>query len=433
VFKPTVDAASDAASVLFNLPEYRVLAVTRDERGGREVFIETLVSEAGCPSCGVVTARVHQRTMQRVRDVPFDGQVTVWWVKKRWRCGESLCGKATFTEHTDQVPPYARLTTRLKERIVTALSGEVRCVDAVAAELGVSWPTAMRQLTRAAAANAERAAARPALVYSLGIDEHRFRTVRWYRDEHDTWRRVEPWMTTFTNLATGQVIGVVDGRDSAAVKTWLKTRPRWWRHRVRVVAIDPSAAFRSAVRSWLPKASVSVDHFHLIQLANAMVTNVRRRVSWDRHDRRGRGSDLTWANRLLLMRGYDSLSARGRTKLKTVLAQDDPTREIGAAWGVKEQLRRVLACTTVADAQRERATFNRYVTLAAMPETSRLKKTIDTWWPAIATFIRTRATNAKTEAANVTVKNIKRTGRGYRSHENYRCRIMLYNAARTAA
>jgi hypothetical protein len=24
--------------------------------------------------------------------------VTVWWVKKRWRCGESLCGKATFTE-----------------------------------------------------------------------------------------------------------------------------------------------------------------------------------------------------------------------------------------------------------------------------------------------------------------------------------------------
>ena len=123
--------------------------------------------------------------MQRVRDVPFDGLVTVWWLKKRWRCGESLCGRATFTEHTEQVPPYARLTTRLKERIVAALSGEVRCVDAVAAELGVSWPTAMRQLTRAAAAHAERAAARPALVYSLGIDEHRFRTVRWYKDEHE--------------------------------------------------------------------------------------------------------------------------------------------------------------------------------------------------------------------------------------------------------
>ena len=67
------------------------------------------------------------------------------------------------------------------------------------------------------------------------------------------------------------------------------------------------------------------------------------------------------------------------------------------------------------------------------PETPRLKKTIDAWWPAIATFVRTRATNSNTEAANVTVKNIKRTGRGYRSHANYRCRIMLYNAARMAA
>jgi hypothetical protein len=48
-------------------------------------------------------------------------------------------------------------------------------------------------------------------------------------------------------------------------------------------------------------------------------------------------------------------------------------------------------------------------------------------------FILTRATNAKTEAANVTIKNIKRTGRGYRSPANYRCRIMAYNAARSAA
>ncbi len=100
---------------------------------------------------------------------------------------------------------------------------------------------------------------------------------------------------------------------------------------------------------------------------------------------------------------------------------------------MKEQLRRLLTCPTVETAQRERATLNRYVALAAMPETTRLKKTIDTWWPAIATFIRTRATNAKTEAANVTIKNIKRTARGYRSHDNYKCRIMLYTATRTAA
>ena len=39
--------------------------------------------------------------------------------------------------------------------------------------------------------------------------------------------------------------------------------------------------------------------------------------------------------------------------------------------------------------------------------------------PPRETFIDTRITNAKTEAANLTIKNIKRAGRGYRSTTNY--------------
>jgi transposase len=88
--------------------------------------------------------------------------------------------------------------------------------DAVAGEYGVSWQTLMRQLATAAATHTARDAARPRLVSWLGIDEHRFRTVRWYRDDAGAWQRIEPWMTTFVDLASGQVVGVVDGRDSAA-------------------------------------------------------------------------------------------------------------------------------------------------------------------------------------------------------------------------
>ena len=38
-----------------------------------------------------------------------------------------------------------------------------------------------------------------------------------------------------------------------------------------------------------------------------------------------------------------------------------------------------------------------------------------------------------TEAANTGIKQIKRTGRGYRNAGNYRARILLASAARTAA
>ncbi|MDN6400573.1 MAG: transposase [Brachybacterium sp.] len=45
----------------------------------------------------------------------------------------------------------------------------------------------------------------------------------------------------------------------------------------------------------------------------------------------------------------------------------------------------------------------------------------------------TGATTAKVEAANTGIKNIKRTGRGFRNPENYRMRILLASAARTVA
>ena len=139
----------------------------------------------------------------------------------------------------------------------------------------------------------------------------------------------------------------------------------------------PSASFRSAVRRWLPKARVAVDHFHLVKLGNDMLTGMRRRVSWDRHDRRGRKSDFAWAHRLLLLRGYNTLSSRGREKLNQVLRTDDPTDEIGAAWGIKEQLRLTLMSTTLTQARERKATFDQYIAAARLPEADRLKKTID--------------------------------------------------------
>jgi hypothetical protein len=48
-------------------------------------------------------------------------------------------------------------------------------------------------------------------------------------------------------------------------------------------------------------------------------------------------------------------------------------------------------------------------------------------------LIVTGVTNARTEAANTGIKQIKRTGRGYRNASNYRARILLASAARTAA
>lgn len=265
----------------------------------------------------------------------------------------------------------------------------------------------------------------------LGIDEHRFRTVRWFRDpDTQAWKRVEPWMTTFVNLQTGQVIGIVDGRHSAAVTTWLAARSEQWRKRVEVVAMDPSATYRSAIGTALPTASISVDHWHLVRLANLMVTTVRQRVAREWLGRRGRATDGARAHRMLLLRAGNTLTPGAWDRLDRVFTHDDPTGELGAAWGVKERLRMLLACTDLQAADTARGLLGIAVVGADMPETWKLWTTINDWWDEIEVFIVSRVTNAKTEAANTSIKQIKRTGRGYRNHHHYQARILLASAHR---
>ncbi|MCV7463884.1 transposase, partial [Micrococcus luteus] len=59
-----------------------------------------------------------------------------------------------------------------------------------------------------------------------------------------------------------------------------------------------------------------------------------------------------------------------------------------------------------------------------MAETDKLAATVAKWWTEIKVFVRTQVTNARTESANTGIKQIKRTGRGFRNQKNYQSRIL---------
>jgi transposase len=117
---------------------------------------------------------------------------------------------------------------------------------------------------------------------------------------------------------------VVDGRDPKRVGDWLFARPLEWRLAVQVVAIDPSAAFRKALRMWPSRKAVAADHVHLISLANQAMTETRQNLSQQVKGRRGRAIDKAWAHRMLLLCGADNLNCRAAYRLEEVFAADDP-------------------------------------------------------------------------------------------------------------
>jgi transposase len=139
----------DAASVLFNLPGYRVVSAVDLPDGGREVVIEPESVEAGCPVCGVLSSRLHQVRRGRLRDVPVAGRVEVVAIRRRFVCAETRCAKRTFAEVTDQVPLRARATTRLRAAVLDAVISSGRAVCEVAAAHGVAWWTVQRAVNTA--------------------------------------------------------------------------------------------------------------------------------------------------------------------------------------------------------------------------------------------------------------------------------------------
>ncbi|TAP38043.1 ISL3 family transposase [Arthrobacter sp. S39] len=423
--------ASDAATSIFNLPDYRVISATVLDDGSRRIMIET-DQPPGCPTCGVVATRRKERRVQRIRDIPVAGAVEVLWSKYRWHCEERACPRLSFFESTTQVPRRARSTGRLRDHVVDAVIRSGRAVSETAAAFSVSWwmvRAALNEACLLTLPDVDDLSPR-----MLGIDEHRFRSVRFFRDpESSSWVRHEPWMTTIVDLDTGQVLGVVDGRDHQGVSDWLFARPLAWRLGVQVVAIDPSAAFRKALRMWLPRTGVAVDHFHLVSLGNLAVTEARQNLSQQVKGRRGRGVDKAWAHRMLLLRAGDTLTGNAAHRLTEVFAADDPTGSLEAVWKVKEQLRVLLRTGSLADAAVAKEDLRILVEAAARPETNKLYRTVCRWWNEIEVLIVTGATTGKVEANNTAIKHIKRTARGYRNPGNYKSVILMRSAVRTAA
>ena len=204
------------------------------------------------------------------------------------------------------------------------------------------------------------------------------------------------------------------------------------------MAIDPSAPYAAGIRRALPHARIVLDHFHLVTLANQALTDVRQRVAHEQNDRRGRKQDPAWAHCRLLLRAGDTLNPKALARLRTVLATDDPSGQLSAAWAVKERLRLLLQAHGPTRYSRHETAhrLTRFLTACAvadMPETTRLASTIERWWPEIEAFLELGVTNARTEGHKRVIKQIKRVACGFRNQANYERRIMLHSAARRAA
>jgi transposase len=386
--------------------------------GEWQLEVQTTATVVGCQGCGV-RAELHGRRTVRVRDLPIGGRpVVLWWHKRLWRCRQPACKVRTWTERAAAIRPRALLTERARAEACRRVGKDAHAVAAVARDLGVGWATIMR----AVADHGTQLVDDPTRldgVATLGLDETSFLKA--------TPTAPTRYVTGLVDLEQGRLLDVVADRTRTAVDRWLGARPAAWLAQIGTVALDPWRGYASALVAPLGHATVVVDHFHAVRLANTVVDQVRRRTQQATLGHRGRKRDPLYRIRKLLLSAAEQLTSRGWVRLRAGLAAGDPTGEVAVAWQGKELLRVVYAAGDLAHARAALERFYRWSDGAGVAELSRLARTVRAWEAEILAFHTTGGcSNGSTEAVNLLVKKVKRVGHGFRNFGNYRLRLLLH-------
>lgn len=199
-----------------------------------------------CPNCGQEMSVYHATYIRTVQDLPiFQKKVLLKITAYDYFCLAKSCDTKTFAEDYEGFAGRSgRMTDRLED-FIRMLALETNCEGAAAIcrEMGiqVSGDTIIRMLRKLSDI--------PVLPNgdTIGVDDFAY-------------RKGQTYCTVICDGATHKPIEIVDGRDGAGLREWLRKNKQ-----IKKVTRDRAGAYAKAISDELPEAMQIADRFHLHQ------------------------------------------------------------------------------------------------------------------------------------------------------------------------
>jgi transposase len=385
--------------------------------------ISSTEQDRWCRRCGEQGV-VRDSVTRTLAHEPFGWRPTTLQVTiRRYRCAG--CTHVWRQDSGKAAEPRARLSRRALRWALEAIVCQHLSVARVAEALAVSWNTANNAVLSEGRRVLIADPARFDGVAVLGVDEHVWRHTR----------RGDKYVTVVIDLTpvrdkTGpaRLLDMVEGRSKKAFQDWLSQRPREWRERVEVVAMDGFSGYKTATSEELPEAAAVMDPFHVVRLAGNALDECRRRVQLATRGRRGHKSDPLYRARRTLHTGADLLTDTQKTRL-TALFAVDAHAEVEATW---QMYQRAVAAYREPDRRKGAAMMAALITTLssgvpkALQELTTLGRTLNRRAAdVLAYFDRPGTSNGPTEAINGRLEHLRGSALGFRNLTNYIARSLL--------
>lgn len=397
----------DAMTVRLHLRRIRVVVVVVD-------LIERLVVEVTdvrrvvrCPHCGFKTTRVHDTRRLRVRDLPTQGRPTdLEWLRRRFRCDE--CEERHWETHPEIIMGRrTHVTRRLARQLVRDVN--VMSIREVARRHQLPWHYIMSMTS----SWSDRVAA-----------DRRRRRCRILLLDETSLRRGHRYVTVVINGDTGETLGIVAHRNTAALSGFLLAQGHRWLKSVRVVVSDGSGSYRSAIRQHLGHATHVLDRFHVARWFTAGMIEVRRRIQRiGPHGSRPAFEPEIFRSRYLQLTRLDHLEAHRIEALGRVLAGRP---ELEAAWRMLQHLYGIHLAEDTEEANQALGAFIDIYQDHPLLEFEKLTETLLEWGDEIFAFHEAdRITNGRIEGSNNKLGVLKRVAYGFVNVTNFAARALL--------
>lgn len=167
--------------------------------------------------------------------------------------------------------------------------------------------------------------------------------------------------------------------------------------------------YRNAVREVLPQASIIIDKFHVVKMANEALEQVRKTI-------RARLTDLQrrtlMRDRYILLKRKRDLTPKDQLILET-WTENFP--ELGKAYAMKEAFFAIWEAQASDDAHNRYFAWQEQITPEIADAFVPIALTVENWGDEIFGYFGSngKVTNAFTEAKNGALKVANRVGRGY--------------------
>lgn len=405
--------------ILCGLKDVRILAVER--LNTTIITIELLLTAKRrlCPTCHA-TCVIKDRPVVMVHDLPaFQFPAQLRFKKHRLQCTNPSCTVTTFTLNDSRIVARRSSVSTRCAKYLTREVGTGTTIATLASDIGCSWNTVNTIVTRYGKALLAADTTRVKHTRAMGLDEISFRKPR---------QQPREWCTTVTGVDSYQLIDILPTRTAASVATYLRNMPPAFKRSVAYGTLDMSSLYSAIYTVALPHVTQVVDPFHVVKLANANLDDVRRRVQLATWGSKAKRTAPLYRARRKLLTGEERLSPSARELLETLLALGDPDGEVAFAHRIKEAIRDFYDRTASYDHAAElfAGIVHHLGSPGTPPELRRFGRTLQQWKDRILAWHTCHFSNGKTEAANRTIKLMKKIGYGFTNFENFRVRALLF-------